>query len=366
MTAVNSTPVNQRAATRAGRGEVGVLVIGAGQAGLGTGYWLSRRSEHSFLIVDGASQLGQSWTDRWDSLRLFTPRGFSRLPGLPFPAGPGDYPSKSEVAAYLQSYAARFALPVQLDTRVEVLAASGRGFVASTTQGQIRARHVVVATGPFHGAYVPDAATGLGSNVGQLHSVDYRRPADIDAPDVLVVGGGNSAAQLACELAPTHRVTMASPRRPWFLPQVIAGVGLYRWLRLSGTLAAKSDARVSRYIRGRGDPIIGRELADRVNSGQIKLLPHRVTAGNGDTLTLQDGSRITTSAVLWCTGFRPDYEWVQLSAALDADGLPIHHRGASPVAGLHWMGLPWQTRLNSSLVDGVDRDARDLVARLHG
>ncbi|MEJ7771043.1 MAG: NAD(P)-binding domain-containing protein [Geodermatophilaceae bacterium] len=278
---------------------------------------------------------------------MFTPRGFSRLPGLPFPAGPGDYPSKGEVAAYLQSYAARFALPIQLDTRVEVLAASGRGFVASTSQGQIRTRHVVVATGPFHGAYVPDAATGLGSNVRQLHSVDYRRPADIDAPDVLVVGGGNSAAQLACELAPTHRVTMASPRRPWFLPQVIAGVGLYRWLRLTGTLAAKSDARVSRYIRGRGDPIIGRELAYRVNSGQ-------------------DGSRITTSAVLWCTGFRPDYEWVQLSAALDADGLPIHHRGGSPVPGLHWMGLPWQTRLNSSLVDGVDRDARDLVARLHG
>lgn len=179
-----------------------------------------------------------------------------------------------------------------------------------------------------------------------------------------VVGGGNSAAQLACELARTHDVTVVSSRAPWFLPQTIAGVSLYRWLYVTGLLNADADAAVSREVRRRGDPIIGKELRQRVRAGEIRLLPERVTGARDARLQLGDGSCLAVDSVLCCTGFRPDYGWIDIPGATDTDGRPVHGRGASPVAGLHWIGLPWQTRMNSGIIDGVDRDARATADRI--
>lgn len=344
---------------------VDVLIVGAGQAGLGTGYWLSRRTSASLSIVDAAPRPGQSWCDRWDSLTLFTPRRFSALPGLRFPQGAHRYPTKGEMQAYLAEYARRFDLPVLLDTRTEVLEpADGGGFHARTTRGTISAGHVVIATGPFSRPALPAAADGLDAEVHQLHSSEYRRPSDIPTPDVLVVGGGNSAAQLACELADTHHVTVAAPKPLWYLPQDILGISLYWWIYVTGILNAGADSTVSRHVRQRGDAIIGRQLARLVADGTVRLLLHRVIGGHRRTLTLEDGTRLTPGTVLWCTGFRPHYPWLRVPGALDDDGSPRHHAGASPVPGLEWMGLPWQTRLNSSIVNGVDRDARALVSRL--
>lgn len=341
--------------------EVDVLVVGAGQAGLGVGYWLGRRTGLSHLLVDAAPRLGQSWLDRWDSLELFTPRRFSSLPGLRFRKGTGAYPSKDQTAAYLTDYARQHDLPVRLSTRVVRLSRDAPGFVAQTTSGTVRARHVVVASGPFSGPYVPQAGAGLDPAVSQLHASQYRRPADVPTPDVLVVGGGNSAAQLAVELAQTHRVTLASPGPLWFLPARILGSSVYWWFYLGGVLNADADARVSRYVRRRGDAIIGRELQGLVADGTVRVLPHRVVSGQGRQVTLEDGTRLMPGTVLWCTGFRPEFSWLDVPGALDADGAPVHDRGASRVPGLHWMGQPWQTRLNSSILDGVDRDARALV-----
>lgn len=341
-----------------------VLVIGAGQAGLGAGFWLARRTLASFLIVDAGPRPGQSWCDRWDSLRLFTPRRFSALPGLAFPAGPSQYPTKDEMQAYLAAYARRHHLPVELDTAIEAVEPSeGGGFLAHTAGGTIRAGHVVVATGPFHGLVLPAAAAGLDPEVRQLHSSQYRRPADIPSGEVLVVGGGNSAAQLACELAVTHQVTIAAPRL-WYLPDKILGVSLYWWIYVTGILNVGADSRVGRLVRQRGDAIIGRQLARLIADATIRLLPHRVTTGHGSTIGLEDGTSVTPSSVLWCTGFRPHYPWLRVPGALDVDGSPRHEGGASPVPGLEWMGLPWQTRLNSSIADGIDRDAKALVSRL--
>ncbi len=344
---------------------VDVLIIGAGQAGLGTGYWLSRRTSASFLIVDGGSQLGHSWRSRWDSLTLFTPRRFSALPGLRFPRGRSQYPTKDEMAVYLAEYARRHDLPVHLNTGVEAVEpAEGGGFLTHTSSGTISARHVVIATGPFQGPRVPDASAGLDDTVQQLHSSQYRRPTDIRAGHVLVVGGGNSAAQLACELAVTHQVTVAAPRPLWNLPKTILRISLYWWIYLTGILNAKSDTRIARQIRHRGDPIIGRQLARLVEDGTVQLVAHRVTGGQGATVTLEDGAQLDPNAVLWCTGFRPCYPWLRVAGALDADGSPRHQGGRSPIDGLHWMGLPWQTRLNSAIADGVDRDASATVDRV--
>jgi putative flavoprotein involved in K+ transport len=268
------------------------------------------------------------------------------------------------MAAYLQAYVDRFALPARTGVRVHRLSRAGSGFLAETDAGPVRAAQVVLATGPFRRPFVPEAADGLDATVAQLHSIGYRRPGDLPPGDVLVVGGGNSAAQLALELAATHRVTMASPRPLWFVPEDVAGVSTYWWWLLSGVLNARSDAWVSRYVRRRGDAVVGTQLRALVADGRVRLLPHRVVGGDGRSVVLQDGTVVPVSSVLWCTGFRPDTAWIDVDGALDPDGAPLHEQGASPVPGLHWMGLPWQTRLNSSIIDGVDRDARRTVRRI--
>lgn len=343
--------------------DVDVLVIGAGQAGLGTAYWLTRIPDLVVLVVDRAP-LGQTWLDRWDSLTLFTPRRFSSLPGLAFPDGPGRCPSRTEMASYLVAYAARFALPVETGVQVHRLTTVPGGFSAETSAGTIRARQVVLATGPFHLPFVPAAGADLDPEVVQLHSYHYHRPADVPAGDVLVVGGGNSAAQLAVELARTHRVTVASPGPPWFLPEDLLGVSMYWWTYLSGILNASSGAWISRYIRGRGDAVVGTQLRTLVRRGQVRLEPHRVVSARGAQVTLADGTVLPVTNVLWCTGFRPDTSWLDVAGAVGTDGSPQHQDGVSPVPGLHWMGLPWQTRLNSSIINGVDRDARQVADRV--
>lgn len=341
-----------------------MLVVGAGQAGLGTASWLRRRRPDLDVLVVDALPVGESWRERWDSLQLFTPRRFSALPGLRFPAGPTRSPSRLEMADYLERYAARFDLPVRTGVAVRRLSQDGSGFCADTPAGPVRAAQVVLATGPFRRPHVPALGRDLGPAVVQRHSSQYRSPDDLPPGEVLVVGGGNSAAQLALELARTHRVTVASPGPPWFLPEDLLGVSLYWWSLLSGVLNAGAQARVSRYVRRRGDAIVGTQLRALVDDGTVRLHPHRVVAGRAGEVELADGTVLPVSTVLWCTGFRPETSWLDVPGALDADGAPVHVAGASPVAGLHWMGLPWQTRLNSSIIDGVDRDARRTVDRI--
>jgi putative flavoprotein involved in K+ transport len=338
-----------------------VLVIGAGQAGLGTAYHLLRAGVRDALLLE-AGEVGQSWLDRWDSLQLFTPRRFSQLPGLRFPPGPTPTPSREEMAGYLREYARRWGLPVRTGTPVLRLTRTDGRFRAQTPAGEVEARHVVVASGAFRRPHVPAAARDLA--VPQLHSADYRSPDDVPPGRVLVVGGGNSAAQLAVELSATHDVTLASAREPRYLPARVLGVSIFDWLLVSGVLNADRDRWVTRQARARGDAIVGRELDRLRRRGVLRVLPHRVVSGAGTRVGLSDGSTLEVASVLWCTGFAPGTGWIDVPGALDGDGAPRHDRGASPVPGLHWMGLPWQTRLNSALVDGVDRDAHRTALRI--
>lgn len=335
-----------------------VVVVGGGQAGLGTARWLARRGVRDVVVLE-AGEVGHSWTDRWDSLQLFTPRRFSSLPGRPFPRGRTRSPSRTEMAAYLRSYAAD--LPVREHVRVERLAP---GFVLQTSAGELRARCVVLATGPFSRPSVPASASGLDDAVWQRHSSQYCRPSDVPPGDVLVVGGGNSAAQLALELSRDHRVHVAASRPLWFLPEDVLGISMYWWTLLTGVLNAPADARVSRYVMRRGDAIVGTQLRDLVRRGTVTTTTSRVVGAAGREVHLQDGTHLPVTNVLWCTGFRPDTSFVDVPGALDDDGAPLHEQGASPVPGLSWVGLPWQTRLNSSIIDGVDRDARQTADRV--
>ncbi len=344
---------------------VDVLVIGGAQAGLGTAYELQRTAPHlSLLILEGAPEIGHSWTQRWDSLRLFTPRHFSALPGLPFPTGEHPSPSRREMAAYLRSYARD--LPVRTRTPVQRLTRTPEGFLARTPQGEVHAGQVVIATGPFHDRFVPAAAQDLDPSVHQLHSYDYDRPADLPRGHVTIVGGGNSAAQLALDLLPTHRVTLITPGEPWFVPDRVLGLSTYWPMQVFGILSADAHGPVSRYVRRRGDAIFGRQLLGPIQRGELTLLTSRVTGGRGRTLVLQDDARHEVQSVLWCTGFHAAFPWLSVAGALDDAGQPLHDRGASPVPGLHWMGLPWQSRLDSSIVHGIGPDARRTARRVAG
>ena len=203
-----------------------VLVIGAGQAGLATAYHL-RRAGSRFLVVDAGSEIGGSWRSRWDSLRLFTPAQYDALPGLTFPAPPDTYPTKDQVADYLQDYAARFDLPVLLSCAVERVVRTGDRFSVHTSQGLLRARRVVVATGPFQKPAVPAIGAGLGPDVVQLHSASYRNPSVLPSGGAVVVGAGNSGRQIALELSETHAVTLAVGTGPLELPQRLLGRDLF-------------------------------------------------------------------------------------------------------------------------------------------
>jgi putative flavoprotein involved in K+ transport len=351
------------ARSTAGQQPLDVLVIGAGQAGLALGHYLAARGD-DFLLVDTAPQIGHSWRTRWDSLRLFSPAQYDSLPGLPFPAPADTHPSKDDVADYLASYAAHFALPVRLGSPVRRLHRQADGtFTATTPTGTLHAKQVVVATGPFQTPHVPAVAEQLDPAVPQLHSAAYRNPTQLPgAGHVLVVGAANSGLQIAAELADTQAVTVAVGSTPTQLPQRIAGRDLFFWLTKSGFFTVPADSRIARRLRARGDIVIGTRSRALRRRG-IAFRP-RLTGFTGCTATFADGTRADVDAVVWATGYRPDYSWLHVPGVLDDAGAVRHTGGVTGVPGLYFLGLPWQTARGSALLGFVGADAATLADRL--
>ena len=340
-----------------------VLVIGGGQAGLGIGYYL-KRSCKTFVIVDASTRTGDPWRQRWDSLELFTPRPFAALPGLKVSKKYQYYPLKDEIADYFESYVHTFELPIIHDTRITKLTKSNGVFSADTASGVIQARQVVIANGPFHKPFIPDCAKHLAPIVWQLHSLDYKNSSQVPNGNVLVVGGGNSGAQLAMELSKTHAVTIATSGAPWFLPSQILGISVYWFFYMFGALRSDKDSKLSKYVRRRGDGIIGKELQTLVRAKKVNLITYKLTDCSGANVQFKNGTSITVDNILWATGFMPDYSWVDVDGATDTKGLPMHKAGVSPIEGLYWLGLPWQRKLNSSIINGVAQDAKYVFKRI--
>jgi putative flavoprotein involved in K+ transport len=337
-----------------------VLVVGAGQAGLALGRYLQQQ-EARFLLVDAGARVGDVWRSRWDSLRLFTAAEHDGLPDLPFPGEPGTYPGKDAVADYLEGYAATFDLPVRLGTRVTRLSRTEEGFTAETSTGPVRARQVVVATGPFSAAHIPAAAAGLDPEVASVHSSVYRRPADLPDGPVVVVGAGNSGVQIADELTASGRpVALAIGTRPRTVPQRPLGRDLFWWLTRTGLLRASVDSRLGRRLRDR-ELVIGTSWRGLRQRG-VDLRP-RLVGASGRTVTFDDGSTTDVAAVVWATGFRPDHGWLDVPGAV-VDGRAPHAHGVSPVPGLFFLGLPWQHTRGSALLGFVREDAAWLAERL--
>lgn len=337
-----------------------VIVIGAGQAGLATGYYLQSKGM-SFTILDAQARVGDVWRNRWDSLRLFTPARYSSLPGMMFPAQPFALPTKDDVADYLESYAQRFNLPVQLGTRMKSIQRFGDMYMLEADNGMYYARHVVVATGTFQKPKYPAFAGKLAPTVQQMHSSMYRNPSQIHGETVLVVGAGSSGGQIALELASTHQTFLAG-RDPGSDPRQILGVDLYWWADKLGLLHLRKDGLLGRWLMQpttQGDKRVGVPTSAITEAG-VTWLPRVVDVKDGQPV-FEDGQHLNIDAVIWATGFQPDYTWIQ-GLDVDATGLPVHHRGVvATEPGLYFMGLVSQHWANSHLIGGVGRNAKYIV-----
>ena len=337
-----------------------VLIIGAGQAGLGAGKLLSSR-RRSYLIVDGAGAVGDSWRRRYRSLTLFTPRRFSALPGKALPGGPDGYPSGDEFAEYLFQYAE--GLPIVLSNPVVKLTREAQGpFNAILATGEsLQASKVIIATGGFQKPVVPVVAANI--EVPQHTPETYRDPSSLPSGTVAVVGDGASGRDIAAELAVSGRKTLLATGKPRRLfPERLLGLSIWRWLELTGLLGAGTDTWVGRRMRELDSFPDRNRNVQSLRSMGVQLVP-RVVAGSGRAVTFADGLRSVVDGIIWCVGYRDEVDWVDIAGATQA-GTFVHRRGVSPIPGLFFIGRPWQRNRASALVMGVGDDAREIVGMI--
>jgi putative flavoprotein involved in K+ transport len=348
---------------------VETLVVGGSQAGLATAYELGRRGRRC-LVLDAHDRVGDAWRRRWDSLRLFTTARYDGLPGMPFPAPRSAYPTKDEVADYLESYAETFALPVLTGTTVERLDHDGATFRATAGARTFSADNVVLATGAYRTPRIPPWAGSLHRDITQLHSSAYRNPSQVPPGRALVVGAGNSGAEIAIELAADHPVQLAGrdtgqePTRAGTVPDRMLMPLI--WFVASRVLTVHSPVgrrACNHFLHPpRGIPL-GRVRRQDLTAAGIERVP-RVAGVDDGHPALEDGTVLDVATVVWCTGFDIDLSYVALPLTT-TDGYPAHRDGAvDGVQGLYVVGLPFIRSLSSVLLGGVGRDAWGIAAHI--
>jgi putative flavoprotein involved in K+ transport len=339
-----------------------VIVIGAGQAGLVTGYHLQRRGLR-FVILDGGERIGDTWRQRWDSLRLFTPARYDGLSGMPFPGPEWHFPTKDEMADYLEAYAAKFSLPVRMRSRVEKLTQHDGEFVVQGEGFELRAAQVVVAMSSYQRPRVPAFARELRADIVQVHSLDYRNPSQFGPGGVLVVGAGNSGAEVALEAVRDHDTWLAgrdvgavpfdiegTPSR-LILSRLVIGFVFHHVLTVDTPMGRKARPVVISH----GAPLI-RHKPKQLDAAGIKRVGR--VAGVRDGLpVLDDGTVLDVGTVVWSTGFDHGLSWIDLPGLIGEDREPRHRSGISTThPGLYYVGQHFQHAFSSTMIRGVSRD----------
>ena len=350
---------------------IDTIVIGAGQAGLSAGYHLAQRGL-PLVILDADARIGDHWRDRWDSLKLYSPAKYDSLPGMPFPGKAWAWPTGRQMADYLEAYARRFELPVRSGVRVDRVEPIGGGFIVSTSDGgRLASRQVVVATGPFRAPFVPEVADRLDPAIRQLHSHEYRDPSQLPDGPVLVVGLSHSGADIAFELANAGHRTYLSGKSNGQLPIKVVDTQRARvgWpivqfmFKHVLTIRTPMGRSMRPHVRHGGGPLLRVRLQDLDKAGVERHDAKTVGAREGKP-ELADGTILDVTSVIWATGYRPDYAFIDAHVT-GADGWPDEVRGVSPtVPGLFFVGVPFQYAFSSMLVTGAGRDAKYVVERI--
>lgn len=342
------------------------IVVGGGQAGLAAGYFLAQQGR-SFAILDENAETGVVWRGRWDSLRLFTPSQFDGLPGTPFAKPDYYFPTKDETADYLASYAEAHRLPVHHGVRVEGLRRNGTEYEVTAGDATFRAPHVIVATGPYQHPYTPTFGDELGSSTFQIHSNAYHNPDQVPAARVLVVGAGNSGVEIALELARAGRQVWLAGRDVGRIPAESLGKlfgGRLFWWIVSRVMSVNTPVgrRMRPRLLTRGAPLMRFRPEDLIEAG-VERTP-RLSGIESGTPRLEDGRSLPVEGVIWATGYRPDFGWIDLPI-FDARGNPRQERGiVRDAPGLYFLGLLFQTSMTSALLGGVGADAKVIVEHL--
>lgn len=332
------------------------IVIGAGQAGLAAGYYL-KQLRQKFLILDKAAEIGESWKERYDSLVLFTPRRYNSLPGLPFTGENHGFPTKDEVAVYLKSYVQIFKLPIQLKSEVVHVSKVNGVFLIITNHNEYQAKNLIIAAGPFQTPKIPSISRNISSAIFQLHSSQYKNLKQLTAGNVLVVGGGNSGAQIAVELSKERTTYLAHSKKLRYFPLIFQKKSIFWWFEKMGILHAKNHSLLGRLIQRKGDPIFGLQLKDAIKQNEV-VLKKRVVNGKQNVVIFEDGSMLEVNNIIWATGFEFILPWLKIEGVLNEKGEIVHRRGVSNVTGLYFVGLQWQYRRGSALLQGVGYDAK--------
>jgi putative flavoprotein involved in K+ transport len=361
----NAPPVGKSAETE----RLDVIVIGAGQAGLSAGYYLKQRGLR-FAILDANARVGDSWRRRWDSLRLFTPARFDSLDGMRFPADPDAFPTKDEMADYLEAYSKKFELPVRSGVHVERLTRRNGRYLVVAGKREFEADQVIVAMSHFQTPRHPAFAAELRSDITQLHSSEYKNPSQLRDGPVLLVGAGNSGSEIAMELSSKHHVFMSGrdtgqvPFRIggfWgrlLLARFVLRVIFHRVLTMKTPMGRKMRPKMLNH----GAPLIRVKNADLVTAGVERV--SRVSAVRDGLPVLDDGRTLDVANVIWCTGYGHGQSWIDLPI-FGSDGEPRHSGGvATDVSGLYFLGLMFLYAASSTMIHGVGRDAARIVDTL--
>ncbi len=345
-----------------------VIVVGGGQAGLATGYHLAQRGLR-FVILDAHDRIGDSWRQRWDSLRLFTPARYDGLPGMPFPAAPHTFPTGGEMAAYLETYAAAMKLPVRCGVtvdRVERSAGGRAGYVVHAGDLRLETDQVVIATSAYLEPRAPDLAKDLNPRIRQIHSAGYRNPAQFAKGAVLVVGASNSGAEIALEAARGHQVILSgrdSGKVPFRVDTRAARLAFrllwFAWNRVL-TVNTPMGRKMRPKVRNHGGPLVRVKPSD-LTAASVERIYERTTGTDQGLPVLEGGRVLEVANVVWCTGFHHDFSWID-GLELDEDGFPRQDLGVvHNLPGVYFVGLKFQRAFSSMLVGGAGRDAAHIA-----